>query len=148
MRRTEHPFAAAHTAIIPKPKTEKPIALDSDLSGDSGTDSGQPDRIHFLSDGWGMKRQRAVVPNPFPPTAVALEWECIKDLGETEINLGEVEELFNERREQVRQDIADWRAGFERRLVEIHEAGAEGTASGAAVGVPNDGWTEVELIVK
>ncbi|KAF8596720.1 hypothetical protein BDV93DRAFT_527883, partial [Ceratobasidium sp. AG-I] len=64
------------------------------------------------------------------------------------MSLEEVEELFNDRQEQVRQEVSDWRVGFEERLVEIHKAGAEGTMSGAVVGNLEGAGTEAEPIVK
>ncbi|KAF8596724.1 hypothetical protein BDV93DRAFT_480023 [Ceratobasidium sp. AG-I] len=150
MKRSEHPFAAAHAVIKPHPGSELPLALDSDLSGDSDSDSDSSLSHKFpsLTTSWGMQRQRAVVRNPFPGTAVALEWECLNDLGEMEISLERVEELFNERQEQIRQRIVNWRTGFERRLVEIYSAGTQSAAPGAAVETPVSEETKAEPVVQ
>ena len=143
MKRTEHPFAAAHAAITPNQISEVPTALDSDSELDSDVLAEYPDLAFFK----GMPRQQAVVRNPFPSTAVVLDWECLKDLSDLEVSVERIEELFNERRELVRQGIADWRVGFERRLVKMHEAEVGGIAAGAAVEALESDGTEVEPVV-
>ncbi|KAF8597245.1 hypothetical protein BDV93DRAFT_562495 [Ceratobasidium sp. AG-I] len=54
-------------------------------------------------------------------------------MGEMEISLERVEELFNERREQIDRCILDWREGLEKRLVEIFAAGFKAAGPETAV---------------
>ncbi|KAF8596726.1 hypothetical protein BDV93DRAFT_50957 [Ceratobasidium sp. AG-I] len=113
---TMHPFSAAVEVLAPG-------------QGAGVTSTPQPSDSHLAP----KPRQRLNVANPFPQTAIALEWECLKDLGETEISLERVEELFNERRERIDRCILDWRGDLEERLVEIFHAGVATTAQGAPV---------------
>ncbi|KAF8602496.1 hypothetical protein BDV93DRAFT_509258 [Ceratobasidium sp. AG-I] len=144
IRRAEHPFVEAHAAIIPSRGLEKPIALDSDSEPESDLLARYPDLAFYK----GMPRQQAVVPNLFPQTTIVLEWECLKELSDMEVDVERIEELFDERQDQVRQGIADWRTGFEGRLVEIHEAGAEGAVPGNAVKPTDSEDTKAEPVVK
>ncbi|KAF8597247.1 hypothetical protein BDV93DRAFT_527545 [Ceratobasidium sp. AG-I] len=111
-----HPFSAAIEVLAPGQGagvTSTPQSSDSHLAPKPG--------------------QRLNVANPFPQTAIAFEWECLKDLGETEISLERVEELFNERREQIDRYILDWREDLEEQLVEIFHAGVATAVQGALV---------------
>ncbi|KAF8595007.1 hypothetical protein BDV93DRAFT_528950 [Ceratobasidium sp. AG-I] len=58
------------------------------------------------------------LPAPFPKFADACRWKILKDLSEDEIPVPELEVLFAERREQIDQEIFDWRQGVELELVE------------------------------
>ncbi|KAF8597244.1 hypothetical protein BDV93DRAFT_499788 [Ceratobasidium sp. AG-I] len=146
MKRTEDPFAVAHTALVPDQESELPFVQNSDSDWESNSDPFAP----FFSVGVlkGTQRQRGVVQNPFPLTTKLLDWECLKDLSEMEADVERIEELFNERREQVRQGVENWRMDFEKRLVEIYKAGVDGTMPEDAVGTLEGGETKAEPIVK
>lgn len=112
---TAHPFSAAMEVLVP--------GLAKDLLSTS-----QPSEFNFVP----KTRPLPAVLNPFPPIAVILEWECLKDLSETELSVERVEELFHERREQLDKCLTDWRENLEKRLVEILNTKVK-TTSGAAV---------------
>ncbi|KAF8596717.1 hypothetical protein BDV93DRAFT_527881 [Ceratobasidium sp. AG-I] len=136
MKRTEDPFAAAHAALVTNQGSEIPVVQNSDSNSDLDLSPFFP-TLDALK---ATQVQRGVAQNPFPKTNKMLEWECLKDLSEMEVEVGRIEELFNERREQVRQSVGDWRTDLEKRLVEIYETGVEGTLEG--------GGTKAEPIVK
>ena len=127
---TAHPFSAAIEVLAP---------------GQGAETHSTPRLSHF--DFVPTPRRHSTVVNPFPPIAIALEWECLKDLGETEISVERVEELFNERREQLDRCLVDWREALEKQLVEIFTARVVTTLSGVPVETA-DGGTEAEPIVK
>jgi hypothetical protein len=65
----------------------------------------------------------------FPCTATVLEWECLRDLEESDISLDSVEEEFDERRGKIAGKIFEWREDVKERLVRIFEAGRDGGMS-------------------
>lgn len=129
---TENPFGAAIDVLTSELESAVPPA---------------PGPLYSLSLSAHVQRRGPVVKNPFPPTATVLEWECVKDLGESEIELERVEKLFKERRGQFDRCLADWRAGLEEQLVGIFEAGAEDIVPGVPV-QPVEGESRTEPIVK
>jgi hypothetical protein len=81
IRHSEHPFSAA-------------IQL---LNSDVGLAIPPVDPLSSpLSP---SERPEPTVVNPFPPTATMLDWECLRDLSEMEVDVERIEELFRERRD-------------------------------------------------
>jgi hypothetical protein len=94
--------------------------------------------FQLLLDALGPEHRsmfRTLMANPFPKTETALKWECLNDLGEREITTERVEAELAERKDQVEQNILDWRAEIERRLVERVEFGNEERRDDVAVTV-------------
>ncbi|QRW13290.1 hypothetical protein RhiLY_12289 [Ceratobasidium sp. AG-Ba] len=60
--------------------------------------------------------------NPFPNTQLALTWDCLADLSEREISIGELEKELDARKDRIRLKILEWRAGIERQLVEQYRS--------------------------
>ncbi|QRV84692.1 hypothetical protein RhiJN_12708 [Ceratobasidium sp. AG-Ba] len=60
--------------------------------------------------------------NPFPNTQLALTWDCLADLIEREIPIGELERELDARKDRIRSKILEWRAGIERQLVEQYRS--------------------------
>ncbi|KAG9103595.1 hypothetical protein FRC07_009957, partial [Ceratobasidium sp. 392] len=117
MKFNDHPFASILDALgvgVPPP----PDLSEAQLPGMSA--SMEAFMLNMMCD--------LEIANPFPKTETALEWNCLKDLGETEMTIPEVEARLEERKVRIVEQVSEWRATTENRLVEIFGSGID-TAS-------------------
>ncbi|KAG8795864.1 hypothetical protein FRC12_008587 [Ceratobasidium sp. 428] len=108
MRFNDHPFASILDALgvgVPPPP---------DLSGVQKRGLSARDKVFLLNLRNGLK-----IANPFPKAETMLEWDCLKDLSEMEMDLPEVETKLKERRTHIGELVSEWRARTETRLLEM-----------------------------
>ncbi|KAG8680427.1 hypothetical protein FRC09_018259, partial [Ceratobasidium sp. 395] len=60
------------------------------------------------------------IANPFPKTETVLEWDCLRDLSDTEMTLQDVKTKLEERKAQIEEKVLEWRAMAEDHLLEIN----------------------------
>ncbi|KAG8790871.1 hypothetical protein FRC12_010795 [Ceratobasidium sp. 428] len=102
MKNTTHPFEPIFKALgVPTPNAP-------DSTGCAGTL-----RLLFL------KLASPEVPSPFPKTQTMLDWDCLRDLTEVEMSLGEVGAELGERKAKIEEEVLEWRTSVEQRLVQM-----------------------------
>ncbi|KAG8708242.1 hypothetical protein FRC08_000042, partial [Ceratobasidium sp. 394] len=107
MKYNDHPFAPILDALgvgVPPPP---------DLSEVRHPGLSTEERAFVLEMGDHLE-----IANPFPETRTALEWDCLNDLGETEMSIEDVETKLENRRIRIVEKVLEWRAMIEERLLE------------------------------
>ncbi|KAG8795626.1 hypothetical protein FRC12_011972 [Ceratobasidium sp. 428] len=59
------------------------------------------------------------IANPFPKTETVLEWDCLRDLSDTEMTVQDVKTKLEERKAQIEEKVLEWRAMAEDHLLEV-----------------------------
>lgn len=78
------------------------------------------------------KDRRTNIDMPFPTTAEILTWPMIKEIVEVDRPVEELEDVFNQSRDEIDQAISDWRAKVDQDVLETwHREPGESSSSNA-----------------